>query len=145
MQAKTVSGIQRIALGNSCMHWKYISFYHLQEYGNLPTAPAYRINMGDTRWELRCQLPVANKILPVYRTQNRTLKDCDAFARDMAKLENASVDSTIYYQDFAYYILIPEKPRLGCCRSPTMMKAMKNILQWATDLMKISLQLTGKP
>ena len=27
--------------------------YHLQEYGNLPTAPAYRINMGDTRWELR--------------------------------------------------------------------------------------------
>ena len=87
--------------------------YHLQEYGNLPTAPAYRINMGDTRWELRCQLPVANEILPVYRTQNRTLKDCDAFARDMAKLENATVDSTSYYQDFAYYMLYSGEAQTG--------------------------------
>lgn len=87
--------------------------YHLQEYGNLPMAPAYRINMEDTRWELHCQLPTVNRSLPVYRTQNRTLKDCDAFAQDMAKLENATVDSTSYYQDFAYYVLYSGEAQTG--------------------------------
>ncbi len=82
--------------------------YELQEYGNLPMAPAYRNNTRNTEWILSCELPAVDSKLPVYRAQNRSLQDCDAFAEAIAELDGTAVDMVSYYQDFAYYMLYTE-------------------------------------
>lgn len=81
--------------------------YHVQEYGNLPNAPAYANNTKGVSWTLDCQLPTAENAVCAYRTQTRNTSQCDVFAKELAASAGLTVALTSYYQDFAYYNLQP--------------------------------------
>lgn len=71
--------------------------YDLQEYGNLPTAPAFRVSTGDVQWTVSCPLKEAEQQVDIYRTKPWSKAQCEAFGR--AFLENlgvSQVDVTIY-------------------------------------------------
>lgn len=78
--------------------------YHVKEYGNLPSAAAYTTNTSGTQWHLDCVLPKADTEIPVYRTQTRTIEECDAFAEDFRKLVGTQYTTISYYQEAAYYM-----------------------------------------
>ena len=79
--------------------------YQLKEYGNLPEAAAYRVNLDHLEWKLECTLPEVTGDIPVYRTKTMSKADCDAFAREMAALNGQEVQMVSYYQEMAYYNL----------------------------------------
>ena len=79
--------------------------YHTQEYGNLPDAAAYRVNLNHLEWKVECVLSDTAENVPVYRTQTMSKADCDAFANEMAALTGQEVDMVSYYQEMAYYNL----------------------------------------
>ena len=81
--------------------------YNIQEYGNLPNAPAYTNFTKGVSWTLDCQLPSVENAVSAYRTQTRNTSQCDAFAEEMAENAGLIVDLTSYYQDSAYYNLRP--------------------------------------
>ncbi len=78
--------------------------YSLQEFGNLPDAPAYTNNTNGVRWELCCELPEASAEQPVFQTQTRSIADCDAFAQTFKKIIGTEYDTVQYYQEAAYYM-----------------------------------------
>ena len=78
--------------------------YEIKEYGNLPNAPAYTSNTKGTQWHLDCQLPGIGTELPVYRTQTRSIAECDAFAEDFRKIVGTQYTTVSYYQEAAYYM-----------------------------------------
>ena len=79
--------------------------YAMQEYGNLPHAAGYRVDLSHLNWTLECDLPDTAGNVPVYRTQTMSKADCDAFAEEMAALTGQEVDMVSYYQEMAYYNL----------------------------------------
>lgn len=79
--------------------------YQLQEYGNLPNAPAYTNNTRNVQWILDCDLPEAGEQAPVYQTQALSRAQCDAFARELAASIGQEVDMISYYQEMVYYNL----------------------------------------
>ena len=79
--------------------------YHTQEYGNLPDAAAYRVNLDHLEWKVECVLSDTAENVPVYRTPTMSKADCDAFANEMAALTGQKVDMVSYYQEMAYYNL----------------------------------------
>lgn len=79
--------------------------YGIKEYGNLPEASAYRVNLNHLQWTVECELPDSAGNVPVYRTQTMTKAECDAFAEEMAALAGQTVDMVSYYQEMAYYNL----------------------------------------
>ena len=79
--------------------------YHVQEYGNLPEAAAYRADLTELKWQLNCELPNATETVPLYKTQTMGKADCDALAEDMAALTGQEVAMVSYYQEMAYYNL----------------------------------------
>ncbi len=79
--------------------------YHMQEYGNLPTAAGYRVDLQHLLWKLDCDLPDSSEKIPVYRTQTMSNADCDAFAEELASLTGQEVLMVSYYQEMAYYNL----------------------------------------
>ena len=74
--------------------------YHTQEYGNLPEAAAYSVNLDHLEWKLDCDLPDSAENAPVYCTQTMSKDDCDAFAEALMGCE---ADMVSYYQEMAYY------------------------------------------
>ncbi len=78
--------------------------YQVKEYGNLPNAAAYTNNTKGTRWHLDCQLPGGDAQIPVYRTQTRSIAECDAFAEDFRKIVGTEYTTISYYQEAAYYM-----------------------------------------
>lgn len=71
--------------------------YDAQEYGNLPTNPAVRVNTGDIQWTVACELQEETQTVDIYRTRSWTRSECEAFGREF--LENIGVedvDVTIY-------------------------------------------------
>lgn len=79
--------------------------YHVQEYGNLPEAAAYRADLTELKWQLNCELSNATETVPLYKTQTMGKADCDALAEDMAALTGQEVAMVSYYQEMAYYNL----------------------------------------
>lgn len=79
--------------------------YHTQEYGNLPDAAAYSVNLDHLEWKLECDLSGYSENAPVYRTQTMSKADCDAFAEEIANISGGEVDMVSYYQEMAYYNL----------------------------------------
>ena len=79
--------------------------YQIKEYGNLPEAAAYRVNLDHLEWKLDCELSDLSGNVPVYRTQTMSKADCDAFTEEMAALTGQKVDMVSYYQEMAYYNL----------------------------------------
>ena len=79
--------------------------YGLKTYGNLPQAPAYRLNTAETQWILDCTLPLVPDTAPVYRTQTLRRADCDEIARLLTDLSGSEIGVTSFYQEMAYYNL----------------------------------------
>lgn len=77
--------------------------YHVKTYGNLAKAPAYTKNTKGVSWTLECELPSTNDTAAVYRTQTRSKSQCDAFANELARNMDMTVDLATYYQESAYY------------------------------------------
>ncbi len=78
--------------------------YELKEYGNLPMAASYTNNTGRTKWELSCELTAMEGTVPVYRTQTRSIGDCDAFADAFKRIIDTEYTTISYYQEAAYYM-----------------------------------------
>ena len=78
--------------------------YHAKEYGNLPNAASYTSNTKGTQWHLDCDLPEIGVEIPVYRTQTRSIEECDAFAEDFRKIVGTQYTTISYYQEAAYYM-----------------------------------------
>lgn len=78
--------------------------YEWKEYGNLPCAPAYRNDTKGVSWTLECDFPEVGNTLPVYRTQSRTIGDCDAFAEEFRQIIGTQYNTISYYQQEAYYM-----------------------------------------
>ena len=79
--------------------------YQLREYGNLPYAAAYRLDLSHLSWELDCELPESAGAVPVFRTRPMRKDECDTFASRMAALMGQEVQMVSYYQEMAYYNL----------------------------------------
>ncbi len=79
-------------------------FYGAKEYGNLPMAAAYTNNTRGTVWKLECELPEVGSEVAVYRTQPRSIEECDAFAEEFKKIIHTEFDHISYYQEAAYYM-----------------------------------------
>ena len=77
--------------------------YHTQEYGNLPEAAAYSVDLNHLDWKLDCELSDSFGSVPVYRTQTLSKADCDMLAGEIAALSGEEVDMVSYYQEMAYY------------------------------------------
>ena len=77
--------------------------YNMQEYGNLPEAAAYSVNLDHLEWKLECDVSDSPVNVPVYRTQTMSKDDCDAFAEEIAAMTGDKVDVVSYYQEMAYY------------------------------------------
>lgn len=78
--------------------------YQVKEYGNLPNAAAYTNNTRGTTWTLDCDLPSVDAKVPVYKTQTRSIEECDAFAEEFRKLIGTEYTTISYYQEAAYYM-----------------------------------------
>ena len=72
--------------------------YECKEYGNLPNAPAYTNNTSGTVWTLGCELPSVEGEIAVYKTQTRSIEECDAFGEEFRKLVGADYTTISYYQ-----------------------------------------------
>lgn len=77
--------------------------YYTQEYGNLPEAAAYSVDLSHLDWKLDCELSDSFESVPVYRTQTLSKADCDTLAGEIAALSGEEVDMVSYYQEMAYY------------------------------------------
>lgn len=78
--------------------------YNTQEYGNLPIAPTYTVDVSDVHWTLNCDLPDMADTAPVYKSQRRTLQDCDVFAEEFRKIIPTEYNTISYYEEAAYYM-----------------------------------------
>ena len=78
--------------------------YEMKAYGNLPEAAAYTNNTKGTAWILDCRLPAVEEKLPIYRTQTRSLAECDAFANEFKEIVGTEYTTISYYQEAAYYM-----------------------------------------
>lgn len=78
--------------------------YHVREYGNLPDAASYRIDTGNVKWSLDCDLPEVGRAVAVYQTQTRSRAECDAFAEEFRKIISTEYNTVSYYQEAAYYM-----------------------------------------
>lgn len=74
--------------------------YELQEYGNLSTAPAFRVDTSDVQWVVDCDLPDEESVIPIYRTQPRSKQECEAIGREFFEsIGITEVDVTIYNEE----------------------------------------------
>lgn len=78
--------------------------YNTQEYGNLPIAPSYLVDVSDVNWTLDCELPEMPVELPIYQNQRRTLQDCDVFADEFKRIIPTEYNTISYYEEAAYYM-----------------------------------------
>lgn len=78
--------------------------YHMQEYGKLPNAAAFTTDTSGMAWNLECDLPTVEDEVPVYRTQTRSIEECDAFGEFFRKIVGAEYTTISYYQEAAYYM-----------------------------------------
>lgn len=74
--------------------------YELQEYGNLPEAPVFRVDTSDVEWTLSCEPDETETVVTVYHMEPPSREECEAFGREF--LENAGVeqaDVTLYNEE----------------------------------------------
>ena len=81
--------------------------YELKTYGNLPQAPAYKLNTRETQWVLHCVLPQEADRVTVYQTDALTPEECLQVARQIAAALDYTVAMESYYQDEGYFHLDP--------------------------------------
>ena len=71
--------------------------YEVQEYGNLSTSPAFRVDTKHVQWTVSCDLSDQEQTVDIYKTQPWTREACEAFGRKFFEnLGITEVDVTIY-------------------------------------------------
>ena len=74
--------------------------YNAQEYGNLSTSPAFRVNTKNVQWEIACDLPEEIWTADIYRTEVWDREKCEAFGREFFKeLGIEKLDVTFYNEE----------------------------------------------
>lgn len=74
--------------------------YSLQEYGNLPDAPAFRINTSDVEWTVDFRPDAAEGTVSVYHLEPPSRAECEAFGREfMERAGVEQVDVTLYNEE----------------------------------------------
>ena len=101
---KPVLAYSSLTLLSLCAIGSVFMLYQLREFGYLPEASAYTVNTRGTQWKLVCQLPETVDTAAVYRTQSRTLEECDAFAAAFKKIIPTEFEDISYYEEAAYYM-----------------------------------------
>ena len=96
-----------LALGLMAVLALPFGIYGLKTYGNLPDAPAYRLNTSKTQWTLECELPQSPETVPVYRTETVSKSECAEMYRFFADLSGSEQGVESYYQEMAHYNLNP--------------------------------------
>lgn len=77
--------------------------YHLQNYGNMPAAPSYRIPVQTMEW-IRDTPPNSKEYsVPVYHRKVMTPEDCDSFAEEFFSTIGKAADRKKYYEKSAVY------------------------------------------
>ena len=71
--------------------------YEIQEYGNLPVAPAMTANVKGIEWILECELDSDVKKVPTYSIVPYNKEDADTFATEFAQKMNLSFPDAYYY------------------------------------------------
>ena len=99
--ALAYTGLTLIALG--AVGSVFLS-YHMQEFGNLPDAPAYTIDTKGVVWSLECGFPEMRPKAPVYQAKPRSRAECDAFSEEFKKIIPTVFEDISYYQEAAYYM-----------------------------------------
>ncbi len=84
--------------------------YYAQPYGNLASAPAYRLDMSGVEWDIECPLSDERVTAPVYRAQSLDKKGCETLARELLsrlgmtdELEASGAYYVDYYDNAAYF------------------------------------------
>ena len=74
--------------------------YELREYGNLPSAPAFRVNTSGVQWNVDCELSDKEGTVSIYRTQPPSKAECEAIGRAFFESIGISqVDVTVYNEE----------------------------------------------
>jgi len=74
--------------------------YQMQEYGNIPTAPAFRVDTSDVQWVVDCALDNEESTVAIYKTSRKSSRECEAIGR--AFFESIGVDKvdvTVYNEE----------------------------------------------
>lgn len=76
--------------------------YGAQEYGNLSTDPAFRVNTKNIQWEISCDLPEKLWTADIYRTEVWDREKCEAFGRNFFERLGVSQVDVTFYNDEVY-------------------------------------------
>ena len=90
-----------VLVGAICM---IFVIYALQPYGNLQMAAAYRNDVEGITWTTEFVAPDVPESVPLYKTQPRTVEDCDRFAEVFRQIVGAEYTTISYYEEAAYYM-----------------------------------------
>lgn len=77
--------------------------YHMQEYGNLPSAPAFAVNTEDIEWELACQLSDTQQTAPTYYVEPFDKESCVEFGDEFAEKLGITFQDVSYYDSSAIF------------------------------------------
>ena len=77
--------------------------YFLQDYGNMPAAPSYRIPVQTMEWTRGTPPDPEKSSEPVYFTQVMTRQDCDHFAEVFFRRLGKDINRRKYYEKSAVY------------------------------------------
>lgn len=77
--------------------------YRMQEYGNLPSAPAFAANTKGVEWELECQLSDTEQTAPTYRIKPFDKESCDEFGEEFAEKLGITFQDVSYYDSSAIF------------------------------------------
>ena len=71
--------------------------YEIQEFGNLTTSPAFRVNTRDVEWNVNCELSETTRMVDLYRTRTWNREECETFGLEFFRnIGVEEVDVTIY-------------------------------------------------
>lgn len=90
------------------------ALYHLQEFGNLSTAPVYRVNMNDVKTTLHVELSKERKMVPIYQAPTLTKDSAKEFAReffnkmeaDWSDVKITDLDNEVIYEIGKYHLWV---------------------------------------
>lgn len=74
--------------------------YELQEYGNIATAPAFRVDTSNVQWQVDCEISDDAGTVSIYQTTPKSRKECEVIGR--AFFESIGVDKvdvTVYNEE----------------------------------------------
>lgn len=79
--------------------------YHIQDYGNIRNAAAYRVSTNGVEWNLNCALSGDAKKAPIYKVETFDKESCDEFGIAFLRRLGVTGDIDISYYDWETYFM----------------------------------------